>query len=91
MFENVSEPTSKEKAYRCPCYKFKTLHSRGGFEMCAVCWWEDDRQDEHDAEKIRGGPNETLSLRQARDNFRSFGAIEKHFVGRFREPLPDEL
>ena len=28
--------------YRCPCCGFRTLGTRGGFEICAVCFWEDD-------------------------------------------------
>jgi hypothetical protein len=91
MFENVSEPTEKQKSYRCPCCKFKTLHGRGGFEMCPVCWWEDDGQDEHDAEEVRGGPNGTLSLRQAQENFRKLGVSEKGFANSVRKPMPDEI
>jgi len=32
--------------YRCPCCASRTLTLRGGFEMCPVCWWEDDGQDD---------------------------------------------
>jgi hypothetical protein len=91
MFENISEPTGKQKTYRCPCCKFKTLHGRAGFEMCPVCWWEDDGQDEHDAEVVRGGPNGTLSLSQAQKNFENYGACEESFIGNVRKPLPDEI
>jgi hypothetical protein len=91
MFENVSEPTGKEKTYRCPCCKYKTLHGRGGFEMCPVCWWEDEGQGEHNVDQVRGGPNGTLSLRQAQDNFKIFGASEERLIGNARKPLPDEF
>ena len=30
------------------------------------CGWEDDGQDDHDADVVRGGPNGRLSLTQAR-------------------------
>jgi hypothetical protein len=43
------------------------------FQICPVCFWEDDGQDDHDAEAIRGGPNYELSLSQARRNFAKFG------------------
>lgn len=26
----------------CPCCGYKTLPSRGDYELCPVCWWEDD-------------------------------------------------
>ena len=50
---------------RCPCCRCKTLRERGGFDICEVCFWEDDGQDDHDADVVRGGPNGALSLTQA--------------------------
>lgn len=52
---------SPAAGYRCPCCQFRTLHERGGFELCPVCFWEDDGQDDQDACNIRGGP--TASFR----------------------------
>ena len=86
----VSEPTGTTKSFQCPCCKFKTLHDRGGFELCPVCYWEDDGQDEPDAEKVLGGPNGLLSLRQAQANFQQFGAVERRFIAMVRQPLPEE-
>ncbi|MFN7944346.1 MAG: CPCC family cysteine-rich protein [Blastocatellia bacterium] len=77
-------------SYPCPCCGYKTLDSRGGFEICSVCFWEDDGQDDHDADAIRGGPNGGLSLTQARVNFRKFGAVEERFTHAVRRPLPEE-
>ncbi|MEM7262048.1 MAG: CPCC family cysteine-rich protein [Planctomycetota bacterium] len=68
---------------RCPCCFWKTLAERGGFEICPVCSWEDDGQDDHDADVVRGGPNGKLSLTQARSNYRSCGAC-------VRSPEPGE-
>jgi hypothetical protein len=48
--------------FRCPCYDCLTLDERGGYEICPVCFWEDDGQDDHDADVVRGGPNAALSL-----------------------------
>ncbi|HDV6321953.1 TPA: hypothetical protein RJR38_003806 [Burkholderia multivorans] len=31
---------------RCPCCRSKTLRERGGFEICSVCFWQDDGQDD---------------------------------------------
>src|SRR6267143_2433569 len=76
MFKNISEPKQPHKAYRCPCCHFKTLHERGGFFICPVCFWEDDGQDDHDADEVRGGPNGSLSLTQARANFLKYKNCE---------------
>jgi hypothetical protein len=62
---------------RCPCCLCTTLSQRAGFEICPVCFWEDDGQDEHDAHVVRGGPNGSLSLSEARNNYRRFGASQE--------------
>jgi hypothetical protein len=68
----------------------KTLYGRGQDEICPVCFWEDDGQDNHDADEVRGGPNGTLSLTEARTNFRNFGACETRVLNMVRRPLQDE-
>ena len=36
----------------CPCCGYETLGERGAFEICGVCWWEDDGQDNADADQV---------------------------------------
>jgi hypothetical protein len=91
MFEDVSKPAEQKKSYRCPCCRYKTLYERAGYEICKVCFWEDDGQDDHDADDVRGGPNGVLSLERARINFQTLGACDGKFVSNVRHPLPDEL
>lgn len=74
----------------CPCCGFVTLLRRGWFEICPVCFWEDDGQDEDDADAVRGGPNRDLSLTQARANFREFGAYSMEALRHVRRPAPEE-
>jgi hypothetical protein len=76
---------------RCPCCGCKTLGERGGFEICQVCYWEDDGQDDYDADSVRGGPNGSLSLSEARSNYLRFGACEERMMGNVRAPRPEEL
>ncbi|WP_261993757.1 CPCC family cysteine-rich protein [Streptomyces sp. t39] len=76
--------------YRCPCCGFITLSERGRSEICGVCYWEDDGQDDHDADDIRSGPNHKLSLRQARRNFEAIGACNEYCTQFVRDPAPDE-
>jgi hypothetical protein len=75
---------------RCLCCGSRTLTAPGVFELCPVCWWQDDGQDEVDADVVRGGPNGTLSLTAARANFLACGASDPRFVGRVRAPLASE-
>jgi len=80
-----------EESDRCPCCGYKTLCGRGGFEICDVCYWEDDGQDDADADRVRGGPNGTLSLTQARANYKAFGASSERRSKFVRPPLTEEM
>lgn len=88
---SVHQPRQEEAAYRCPCCGCKTLPERGGYDICPVCFWEDDGQDDPEADMARGGPNYGLSLTQARANYRSFGACAMRARQHVRKPLPEEL
>jgi len=77
--------------YSCPCCRYKTLECRSGYEICQVCFWEDDGQDEHDADEIRGGPNGVLSLTEARRNFSMHRACDPRFLSYVRPPRPEEI
>lgn len=57
----------------CPCCGYDTLLERCRFEICPICWWEDDGQDNEQADEVWGGPNSDLSLSQARKNFLQHG------------------
>lgn len=74
----------------CPCCHYLTLEERGGYEICPVCFWEDDGQDDSDAAAIRGGPNGNLSLTKARENFRAFGASDSRSIRSVRGPYQFE-
>jgi Cysteine-rich CPCC len=73
---------SKEKqwaTYRdrslCPCCFMPTLDERCGWEICPICFWEDDGQDTDDADVVRGGPNHDYSLQEARENFDKYNTM----------------
>lgn len=89
-FVNVTKPPTQGVMYHCPCCGFRTLPNRGHDDICPVCFWEDDGQDEHDADCVRGGPNHNLSLTQARLNFGLFGACEERHLKNVRPPRPEE-
>ena len=87
---NVTRPAA-DGPYACPCCGYLTLGSRGECELCSVCFWEDDGQDVHDADVVRGGPNGRLSLTQARLNFSDFGASSEKRLHNVRPPREEEL
>ena len=88
---SIFRPRAEGVVYPCPCCGCRTLSTRGGFEICPVCFWEDDGQDDHDADAVRGGPNHDLSLSQARSNYREFGASDRRDLSHVRPPTAEEL
>jgi hypothetical protein len=63
---------------------------RGADDICPVCFWEDDGQDDHDADEVRGGPNYSLRLSEARRNFYRIGAVEERVLPQARPPTDSE-
>lgn len=61
----------------------------GTFEICPVCFWEDDNVQFNNID-FEGGANEE-SLRNARQNFKKFGACSSKFLKNIRVPLPEEI
>lgn len=57
---------NKLKIFTCPGCGYPTLSERGAYEICGVCNWEDDNQDDDEADKVWGGPNGELSLTENR-------------------------
>jgi hypothetical protein len=90
-FVNIWGLPADGVGYHCPCCYYPTLPMRGGFEVCPVCLWEDDGQDSHDADRVRGGPNEAFSLIQARENFTAFGVYDAVRKSRVRAPTQEEI
>jgi Cysteine-rich CPCC len=89
-FLNITKPPQEGVRYACPCCKYKTLPERGGYDLCPVCFWEDDGQDDHDADEVRGGPNSELSLTQARHNYALISACDERFRSNVRPPAEEE-
>jgi len=75
---------------RCPCCKFLTITRRGDYDVCPVCFWEDDGQDDNNAGEVWGGPNYELSLTQARANYREYGCCGPRWTDKVRPPTKDE-
>jgi hypothetical protein len=73
----------------CPCCGYATLPSRGDDEICPICFWEDDGQDDEDADDERGGPNR-ISLTAARINFLRIGVADPKDQPHVRAPLPTD-
>ncbi|MEM7625562.1 MAG: CPCC family cysteine-rich protein [Planctomycetota bacterium] len=58
--------------FLCPCCDYVTLEERGVYDICPVCFWEDEERDLDDLDRV-SGPNH-VTLREARQNFADCGA-----------------
>ena len=59
---------------QCPCCDYVTLSERGDWEICPICFWEDDWTNVDNLDRESGVNG--LTLREARSNFKEFGACE---------------
>ncbi len=76
--------------YRCPCCGYRTLETAGADELCPVCWWEDDGQEDENAAEVRLTVNGQLSLSEAREHFVLCGASHPRYVTFVRQPQTAE-
>lgn len=66
-FDNyLKQGGSNIRTFTCPSCGFPTLDGRGDYEICTICDWEDDGQDDSNADDVLGGPNHDLSLTDSR-------------------------
>lgn len=61
-----------DASHTCPCCHYPTLSVRHESEICFLCGWEDDGQDDPRADEIWGDPNKNYSLTEARANWQQY-------------------
>ena len=66
----------------CPCCAYPTINGRAAYDICPVCGWEDDGQDDDErfprngeSDRVWGGPNGDYSLTEARENFAQYATM----------------
>ena len=64
--------------HQCPCCDYFTLEKRNDWEICLVCFWEDDGVDIENPDKF-SAPNQ-MTLREGRQNFLKLGACEEEML-----------
>jgi len=75
--------------YPCPCCGHLVfVEPPGSYDICNVCFWEDDNIQLRwpDYEGGANGP----SLIESQQNFAAQGAMEQRFLGLVRPPAEDE-
>ncbi|MFI6283323.1 CPCC family cysteine-rich protein [Streptomyces sp. NPDC051018] len=74
--------------FPCPCCGHQMFGEMGQYEICSVCFWEDDLSQLRKPE-MPFGPN-GVSLVEAQRNYERFGAMEERFRSKVRPPKSDE-
>lgn len=80
------------KKYKCPCCGYFTFENKPNstYDICPVCFWEDDPVAYQEPNKDVGGAN-GVSLEQAKINYKEFGACSKDMIIYVRKPEKNEL
>ena len=86
----IMNMTNEERKFKCPCCGYFTYSEKPNntFQLCEVCFWEDDGIQFNDP-LYEDGANK-VNLEQARRNFKEFGASERIFLDNVREPFEEE-
>ena len=76
--------------YACPCCGHKTFSRlpNGTYDLCEVCFWEDDGVQLENPD-YEGGANK-MSLRQSQKNYLKFGACDEGAILSVRPATDDE-
>lgn len=90
---DAAEPEPQEPAgiYPCPCCGYLTFpvpREEALAYICPVCFWENDVFDP--GEDSPSDENHGLTLRQGRENYQRWGAVEKRLVRFARPPRQEE-
>lgn len=80
-----------EDKYFCSCCKYNSLTNKeqGSYEICRICFWEDDPIQYQDKNYAAGANN--VSLIQAQENFEKFGACTKEAIKYTQKPTDLDL
>lgn len=71
--------------FTCPCCGYKTFEEKpGNYEICPICYWEDDYVQLADPQ-FSGGANK-VSLIEAQKNYIEIQVSEKRFLSKIRMP-----
>ena len=79
----------KNGKYVCPCCGYATLDEVDAYEICKICFWEEDDQDDPKADECWGGPNK-VSLTDGRKNLIHIGASDPKDIEHVRAPTAED-
>ena len=75
--------------YACPCCGYATIENPIDSEICDICYWEDDGQDDPKENETWNGPNH-ISLVEGHINYLKLGASDPKDLEHVRAPKPND-
>ena len=79
-----------DRGYPCPCCGYMVFGGPpGSYEICPICFWEDDAVELEFATSEIGGAN-ALPLARAQSNYARIGACDPRSGSHVRPPRGDE-
>ena len=86
----ILKKRDEPKKYKCPCCGYFTFEKKDRtYDICPVCFWEDD-PEQYKNPLLHGGANH-VSLTEARVNYLHFSACDAEMKKYVRGPKKDEL
>ena len=76
----------KNGKFECPCCSYFTLDGVAQYDICPVCFWEDDGTTSEHCFSPNG-----ITLDEGRENFKTYGASKERDVKHVRPALPEEM
>ena len=76
---------------RCPCCNYLTITEEDEVivDICPVCYWQYDLVSQRYPDRVIS-PNR-VSLNEARNNYKSYGAVRRDVLQYVRPPLDNEI
>ncbi|KAA0543107.1 hypothetical protein FZW96_20930 [Bacillus sp. BGMRC 2118] len=75
------------KKLACPCCGYRTMEGDGNYEICPICFWEDDPFQKENVYSL--GANH-IPLIEAQLNYIKYGVSEKEFIKNVRKPTNED-
>lgn len=78
MTKSTKNDDFSDDDLQCPCCDYFTFTEKFSYDICPICFWEEDGLDIDNIEQ-HSGPNH-LSIKEARLNFKKYGACDKSMI-----------
>ena len=86
----IIKKKDEPKKYKCPCCGYFTFEKKDRvYDICPVCFWEDD-PEQFKNPTLHNGANK-VSLAEAKGNFKHYNACDTELLKYVRGPKKDEL